>query len=191
MADYDYDELFPGRFLKAGLFKGKPYTLTIADVKLEQLPDSKRKKNVGKGVLSFRETPMELVLNKTNGECLKGMFGRRTGGWVGRRVTFFPETVKAFGAKKLAIRVLGSPDLERDMEIELQLGQDVEAVTMKKTAGPRAKANQAAASKPAPRPAPPVPAEAQSLPEASDTDEPPLFDPQTGEVFTDGELPSL
>jgi hypothetical protein len=36
-----YDELFPGRFLKAGLFKGKEVTLRIAEVYQELMPDKK------------------------------------------------------------------------------------------------------------------------------------------------------
>lgn len=182
--DYDYDQLFPGRFLKAGLFNGKHATLTIADVRLEKLPDSKKKKDVGKGVISFRETELELVLNKTNGECLKGMFGRRTGQWIGRRVTFYPETVKAFGSKKLAIRVLGSPDLPKDAEIQLQLGQEVETVVMKKTQEPKGGGKKAAASKPAQQPSPPAPGR-DTLAAGADIEP---HDPVTGEL-SDGPPP--
>ena len=32
----DWDELYPGRFLKAGEFKGKKPTLTIAAVNIEE-----------------------------------------------------------------------------------------------------------------------------------------------------------
>lgn len=143
MPDYDYDELFPGRFIKAGLLKGKSVTVTIADVVLEELPDKKGKRN--RGVVSFVGKKMELVLNKTNGECLKGMFGRRTGAWIGKRITLFPTMVDAFGRKKLAIRILGSPDIPKDMSIHLSLGQEVARVTMKKTQ----LNNQAAPSSPA------------------------------------------
>ncbi len=36
-----YDELFPGRFLKAGLFKGKEVTLRIVEAYQELMPDKK------------------------------------------------------------------------------------------------------------------------------------------------------
>jgi hypothetical protein len=147
--DYDYDQLFPGRFLKSGEFKGKDVTLTISDVKLEEMED-KRKGTVVKCIVSFKETKKQLVLNKTNGECLKGMFGRKVAVWVGRRVCFYPETVRAFGSSKLAIRVRGSPDIAQDMSIVCQIGTDTVSATMRRT-GQKPPANQAK-----PPPAPPA-----------------------------------
>lgn len=140
MPDFDYDQLFPNRFVKAGLLQGKTATLTIAQVKLEEMPDEKGKdgKRV-KGVVSFRERELELVLNKTNGECLKGMFGRRTGAWEGKRITIYPKIVEAFGEEVLAIRIMGSPDIAQDMEFSAKLGTKTRTFKMKKT-GTKAKA---------------------------------------------------
>lgn len=176
MKDYDYDELFPGRFLKSGEFKGKPYTLTITNVELEEMEDRKGTKM--KAILSFKETKKQIVMNRTNGECIKGMFGRKVSVWVGKKVTFYPDTVSAFGSKKLAIRVLGSPDLASDTKITVKIGRDPEFdLVMKKTGG-QAKPNGKA---------PPKQVAAPSLP----TDEhgnpvqlaEPPHDPETGEVF--------
>lgn len=167
MPDYDYDQLFPNRFVKAGLLQGKAVTLTIAQVKLEELPDEKGKngKRV-KGIVSFRERDLELVLNKTNGECLKGMFGRKTGAWEGKRITIYPKMVDAFGDEVLAIRIMGSPDIERDMRFDVRVGRKTASITMKKTAT-KTKA-------PAPPPEPELVEEE--------------VDPETGEVFGEPEL---
>lgn len=116
----DYDELFPGRFLKNVQFKGRDVTLTITGIRLEELPEEKGGMRT-RGIVSFKETELALVLNRTNGECLKGMFGRDTGAWLGKRVTLYPTTIEAFRGQKLAIRVRGSPDLERDMHVEIKL----------------------------------------------------------------------
>jgi len=168
MADYDYDELFPNRFIKAGLLKGKAVTLTIAGVEIESMPDKKGKNGEKKkGIVSFKERELELVLNKTNGECLKGMFGRKTGAWIGKRVTLYPRMVDAFGAQELAIRILGSPDIAQDMRIDLNLGQKRSSAVMKKTV---------TKSQPAPEPEP------ELEEEALDVD----HDPETGEVLTNG-----
>lgn len=148
--DYDYDQLFPGRFLKSGEFKGKDVTLTLANVKLEEMED-KRKGTVTKCILSFRETKKQLVLNKTNGECLKGMFGRRVADWIGKRVTLFPDNVRAFGSTKLAIRVRGSPDIASDKEIACQIGTDVVTVKMMKTATKNGQKQAAPTPAPAPQ----------------------------------------
>jgi hypothetical protein len=117
----DYDELFPGRFLKAGLFKGKSVTLTIKDVEIEKLPQDNGKER-DRGVISFNETPMQLALNSTNGQCLKAMFGRRpVEDWVGKRVTFVPEKDR-FGKEVVdAIRVAGSPDLKAPIDVEIRM----------------------------------------------------------------------
>lgn len=115
-----WDEMFPGRFLKAGLFKGKAVTLTIEDVTLEQLPSDKGPDQT-RGVLSFKQTPMQLAINKTNGLCLRAMFGKVPAEWVGKRVTFVPELDK-FGKETVdAIRIQGSPDLSEAIGVEIRM----------------------------------------------------------------------
>lgn len=112
----DYDQLFPGRFMKAGEFQGKDVNLTITDVEMEELPQDKGG-DKPKGVLSFRETKKKLVLNRTNGECLKGMFGRNVQEWIGKQVTFFPSEWNG----EPAIRVKGSPELKAPLDVEVRL----------------------------------------------------------------------
>lgn len=129
----DFDQLFPNRFLKAGQFQGRDVTLTVKSVKLEELEGDKGKEM--KAIIAFAETPKQLVLNKTNGLCLKGMFGRSTDAWVGKRVTFWPAP-NDFGESDIAIRVRGSPDLAANMQVEIKLARKKpRQVTMMKTGG--------------------------------------------------------
>jgi hypothetical protein len=116
----DYDQLYPGRFLKAGEFNGKPVTLTITDVDIEDLPQDKGGDRA-RGIISFRETKRQLVLNRTNGECIKAMFGRVVPEWIGKRVTFHPVMINFGGAEELAIRVKGSPDIAAPIAAEVKL----------------------------------------------------------------------
>lgn len=118
----DFDKLFPGRFLKSGEFDGKDVSLTIKGIRLEDLPQDGGGTRT-RGIVSFQETPKELVLNRTNGECLKAMFGRNTGAWIGKRVVFFPAPfIDPFTREKgTAIRVRGSFDIERDITFDLRL----------------------------------------------------------------------
>ena len=111
-----FDQLYPGRFLKAGELLGKKVTLTIRDTDLEELvgDDGKPK---AKAVVSFRETDKQLVLCKTNGICLKEMFGVQLAEWVGKRVTIFPDVWNG----EPAIRVWGSPDLQADRDVQITL----------------------------------------------------------------------
>jgi hypothetical protein len=123
-----WDEMFPGRFIKAGLFvpmfgTDKP-TLTIKDYDLEALPDDDGNDRPA-GILTFVETPMQFKLNKTNGDCLKAMFGKVLKTWLGKRVTWCIERDRDPGGPKGAmcdaVRVLGSPDIESDMSVTIKL----------------------------------------------------------------------
>lgn len=111
----DFDQLYPGRFLKAGELGDTKPTLTIEDVFIEELEGDKGKK--WKGVIKFSDSDKEWALNKTNGICLREMFGRNLPEWRGRRVTLFAGTHDG----EPALRVWGSPELERDTVITIQL----------------------------------------------------------------------
>jgi hypothetical protein len=111
----DYDDLYPGRFLKAADFKGKKVTLTVKDVNIEELEGEGGKKI--KATLAFNETEKQLVACKTNGLCLKAMFGRVLAEWVGKRVTLFPDTWN----NEPCIRVWGSPDIKQESEVDIAL----------------------------------------------------------------------
>ena len=117
-----YSELYPGRFLKADLLKGKKVTLTLKNVDIEELI-GENNKAAAKVIVSFAERPLELVLPKTNGECLRRMFGNNPHAWIGKRVTLFPSTTK-FGRDTVdCIRIWGSPDLDADMPITVPQGR--------------------------------------------------------------------
>jgi hypothetical protein len=111
----DWDQLYPGRFMKAGEFKGKKPTLTIVSVDLDELEGTKGKQI--KGIITFKETERALALNRTNGVCLKAMFGRLLADWVGKRVTLFADQWDG----EECIRVWGSPDIPEDREIVIEL----------------------------------------------------------------------
>lgn len=111
-----FDQLYPGRFLKAGELLGKKVTVTIRDVYLEGLigDDGKEKQ---KAIVGLNETDKALVLCKTNGICLRDMFGTELSAWVGKRVTIFPDVWNG----EPAIRIWGSPDIERDLDVTVTL----------------------------------------------------------------------
>lgn len=119
----DYDELFPGRFLKAGLLQGRAITLTIADVDTDSLPQDDGKMKT-KGIILFNGTDKGLALNSTNGQCLKAMFGRKVQEWIGKRVTLKPDKDRdPKNGRGLVdcIRIAGSPDIAETMQIMIEL----------------------------------------------------------------------
>lgn len=111
----DWEELYPGRFIHCADLKGKNVTLKINAVNLEELEGDKGKQI--KGILSFEKTEKSLALNKTNGICLKSMFGKKVQQWVGKRVTLMPSTWNGDDA----IRIYGSPDIAEDMQVTVAL----------------------------------------------------------------------
>jgi hypothetical protein len=122
-----YDELYPGRFLKAGLFKGKQVPLTITDVFTEGLASADDDDKNGDSdppsvILAFKETKMQLVIPKTNAFCLMSMFGKKLADWVGKRIVLFPTTTKMMGKTVDCIRVWGSPHIAADMPLLIPQG---------------------------------------------------------------------
>ena len=112
----NFDELYPGRFMKAGELLDQKHTLVIAAVDLEELVGEAGEKKV-KAIVSFEKTQKKLVACKTNGICLKAMFGPKVQDWVGKRVTLFPSEWNG----EPCIRVWGSPEIPRDFEVEVAL----------------------------------------------------------------------
>lgn len=117
-----WDQLFPGRFWRAGLLGGGRITLTIERVTIEDLPNDKGGETP-RGIVIFSDHAMQLALNKTNGICLREMFGTYLPAWSGKRVTLFPSETRDPVTRKMipCVRVWGSPDLERDMQVTISL----------------------------------------------------------------------
>jgi hypothetical protein len=113
-----FDDLYPSRFLKATAFNGKKVTLTISGCRREELEAEDGKREV-KAIVAFRETERELVACKTNGICLRDMFGNSLAGWVGKRVILFPGEWNG----EPAIRVWGSPDIKAPFDVVVKLAR--------------------------------------------------------------------
>lgn len=112
----DYDELYPGRFIKAGELLGRKVTVTIVDVDLEELVSDDGTPKA-KCIVSFKESEKKLVACKTNGMCIKEMFGKKLTAWVGKRIVLFPDTWNG----EPCIRIWGSPDIPQDMRLTISL----------------------------------------------------------------------
>jgi len=149
----NYDQLYPGRFLKAGELLGKTHQLTIASVDVEELMDlesSQQNATKPRAVLSFKESKKKMIACKTNGLCLKAMFGVKLSAWVGKRIAIHAEVWNG----KDCIRIGGSPDIDQDLDVEIKLPKRrAFKKTMRKMGG----------SKPAQRPTPGP----QSLPDVA------------------------
>lgn len=96
--------LHPRDYLAAIEFGGRDVTLTIAGISREELKMQNGKKEV-QPVMTFRETPKKLVVNKTNADSIATLYGVRAEDWVGKRITLYPTRVPCGSEMREAIRV--------------------------------------------------------------------------------------
>lgn len=112
----NWDELFPGRFLKCGHLGGREVELRIARVYGEMIDE--------KPASVFRIDPVpgikqvDFGLNKTNGLCLRQMFGPLMLDWRGKRFVIHESKVEHGREKgRPTIRICASPDIPRDITV--------------------------------------------------------------------------
>jgi hypothetical protein len=96
---YSFDDLYPTNYVSVADLNGKPCTLTIAAVTREEMPDGKMKP-----ALSFKGAQKRFLLNRTNGNTLRELFGEPDR-WVGQRVELYGTTTSFQGRMVPCVRV--------------------------------------------------------------------------------------
>ena len=124
----DYGLGFLGEYITAAELVGKEPTLTISKVTLEKVESLKGDEDsTGKMkdriIIYFGESKSGRgwLLNRTNAEALKEMWGRETNEWIGKRVTLCTMPVKVGRKIEPGIRVKGSPELKEPRTFDLKL----------------------------------------------------------------------
>ena len=121
--DLDYRALFGGRYMSAPDMPTEGRTLTIAGATVEAVEDPKTKQNRDRLLVYFHERVKPWLPCRTTAGCLAAMWGDRTSGWAGRRVTLYQDPTVKVGAKVTGgIRVLGSPELDAPLDVAVNLG---------------------------------------------------------------------
>lgn len=140
--------LTPSKYIKSAALLRGDKTVTITGVKIEELEREDGTKEA-RGAISLAETPKRWVLNVTNVKSLVALFGRETDAWLGKKVTLFAEP-NSMSDSGFAIRVRGSPEIEKDITFTLKLARKKpRKVVLKKTGADGTQANGNGA-KPAP-----------------------------------------
>lgn len=104
----DFRSMYDANYLYAFDLKGRDVAVTIKEVKAAKLRSTnKDQKEQKKPIVFFKESKdtRGLVLCKTNGKTIAGIYGPDTDHWVGKRITLFPARVEAFGETVDAIRI--------------------------------------------------------------------------------------
>lgn len=113
----NYDELFPGRFMKSGeVTANNNPVYTIKDIYRDGIENDKGKEEV-KGIITFEEISQEMTVNKTKGECLRAIFTKDINNWIGKRIQLMVYE-ESFGKERVdAIGIGGSPDIDKDVTV--------------------------------------------------------------------------
>ena len=91
-------------FIVGEMLDGKDVTMTIKTVTIEELQSQKGTEK--KVVATFEEADMKIVLNVTNMKSIAEKIGSGfVQDWIGKKVTFYPTKITAFGKTTEAIRV--------------------------------------------------------------------------------------
>lgn len=120
---------FLGQYITAAEMVGKEPTLTIGSVTLEKVESMKIGDDDGKGktkdriIVYFKESHSGRgwLLNRTNAECLKELWGRETDNWIGHKVTLQVKQVRVGPKMEPGIRVKGSPELDAPRTFDMKL----------------------------------------------------------------------
>jgi hypothetical protein len=129
-----FDQLFPGKYIKAGEFQGKDVTLTVTNVEREMLSNGTGGEE-GAAIVSFKETEKQFVMNKTNGVCFRVLWGDDAGEWIGHRITLHAvKDESGLSESGKCIRVAGSPEMDKPITFKARLGRKMVTQTLKPTA---------------------------------------------------------
>jgi len=169
--------------ISADEFGDKTPTLEIARIEVLKLEREKKGQPVTENAIVLFFTPATvgpdnvdrgIVLNKTNWQCLKAMFGATFQSMLGKRVTFKREMVN-FGREIVpGIRIAGSPDLAQPvLEVEIKHPKK-KPVTIRLT-------RTEVKGKPGAAPPPSQSASSQSAPPQPPADDPPRVTREPGE----------
>jgi len=116
-----YSELFDNPFINSDDLGDEIKCAKIKTVMKSIVKDNQGNEKM-KGILVFENAKKQMVLNRTNGECIKAMFGTKITNWIGKRIYIYAADKKyvQFGTEK-AIRIWGSPDIEKGITAEVKL----------------------------------------------------------------------
>src|SRR6266576_3493748 len=97
---------FPSKWLKAADLNGRPVTVTMSHVVMEDVSGT----GDPQPVLYFQGKDKGMVLNKTNGYKIAEIFGDDTKEWTGRQIVLFEAMVSFQGRTVPGLRVRIAPN---------------------------------------------------------------------------------
>ena len=93
-------DMYPSKYLSAADVDEDGTTLTVTTLQCEEMRDGKEK-----WIVFFKEEKKGLVLNKTNTNTIKALYGEDTDDWEGKQITLYATWTDFDGKQVQAIRV--------------------------------------------------------------------------------------
>lgn len=116
-----WESRFKGEYISAAELGDRRPTFTIAKITISRVEDEKKKKDVDKPVMWFKEIDRGWMYCKTTGHCCSAMFGEDDDAWVGKRITLYADPEVRFGSEQVGgIRIAGSPDIAKPMTVRIK-----------------------------------------------------------------------
>ena len=101
-----WKKLHDYRFLSGEELQGKEITLTIREVKSEEIYSQEAHGKELKHAVWFKETDKGIIVNATNAKAISKELGSPfIEDWIGKQITIYPARIRAFGTETEAIRV--------------------------------------------------------------------------------------
>lgn len=138
-----WESRFKGDYISAAELGDKRPTLTISRITICRIEDDKKKKDVDKPVMWFKEIDRGWMYCKTTGHACAAMFGEDDEQWIGKRLTLYADPNVSFGGDQVGgIRIAGSPDIEKPIQVRIKFPKkkafDVHLVPTKASTKPPA-----------------------------------------------------
>lgn len=105
-------EAYPSPYLEAGDLNGKDVSVEIESVEGKHAGKGKDGQPINKPLLKFKGAKKGLILCKTSARVIRDKlgYGNDMDGWIGRKITLFPDKCDAFGQKDVpCIRIRPYP----------------------------------------------------------------------------------
>jgi hypothetical protein len=93
-------EVFPSNFIAAGDLDGRDVTVTVAKCADKNTVKREDGTLIDKPILYFKETPMGMIVGKTNARAIRLSHGNEMSKWTGKQITIYPTSTSI--SKKMA-----------------------------------------------------------------------------------------
>ena len=124
----DVRTLLGGDYIDVSMLQGRRVTKTIVGGEAKPL-ESLSGKVKTRWVLKLEGSEKQFPLNTTNTKCIIQMFGPETDDWQGKRITLYAASEPKAETGQ-AIRIYGSPDLEKDITFTAKIGKKRQTFTL-------------------------------------------------------------